>query len=113
MADEITVSGASAIEAKLKQLMERKQEAIKAAINKAAFDTEALAKANAPVDTGFMKSSIHAVPGEGESSVNVGASYSWYVELGTHKMKAQPFLFPAYIKNVRVLKEVLRRIMEA
>jgi hypothetical protein len=118
MSGEITVTGTAAIEARIDAMLVAKRAAIVAAINKAAFDTEAAAKLASPVDTGFMKNSITAVPGELESHVSVGARYAWYVELGHHThsgsfVPPQPFLFPAFVKNARVLKDVLKRIMEA
>ena len=66
------------------------------AVTKAAFDVEAQAKALAPVDTGALKSSIQAQPeGDLAARVDVGAEYGIYVEFGTRKMRAQPFLEPA------------------
>jgi len=66
-----------------------------------AFQVEAGAKTRAPVDTGFLKSSIQA---ERKSRfhwlVNVLAEYAYFVEYGTYKMRAQPFLTPA-VENLR------------
>lgn len=55
------------------------------------------ARARAPVDTGFLKGSIESVSlATGKSAeVRVGAYYGPYVEFGTYKMAAQPFLYPA------------------
>ena len=35
--------------------------------------------------------------------VTTNVNYSKYVELGTYKMKAQPFLYPAFLKGVDAL----------
>ena len=91
-------------------------------VRKAALDIEREAKIRAPVDTGFMRNSIYAVthmssdygtgtdtPPSGASLlpelpkpkdrltalVAVGASYGAYVEMGTSRMAAQPYLIPA------------------
>lgn len=70
-------------------------------VAKIAHDLEAWAKAHAPVDTGFLKGSIEAVrSGVAEWIVQVGAEYAAYVELGTSRMAAQPYLTPA-IETVR------------
>ena len=70
-------------------------------VAKAAFDVEALAKAAAPVKTGNLKSSIAAQPrGPFSWVVRVGASYGAYVEFGTSKMDARPYLGPA-VASVR------------
>ena len=53
------------------------------------------ARGMCPVDTGTLKGSID-VSGNGNSAeVFAGADYAAYVELGTYKMAAQPFLVPA------------------
>jgi HK97 gp10 family phage protein len=55
------------------------------------------ARARAPVATGFLRGSIHAdtVEAGKEAVVSVDASYGAYVEYGTYKMAAQPYLAPA------------------
>jgi HK97 gp10 family phage protein len=65
-------------------------------VRKGAFDVKAGAQDRAPVATGFLRNSIEAV----EKNillwwVEVGAEYGIYQELGTHKMRAHPFLIPA------------------
>ena len=75
-------------------------EALKTALRKAAFDTQSDAQlpGHVPVDTGNLKNSIHANLenlNNLESSVDVGAEYGIYVEMGTHKMPARPYLIPA------------------
>lgn len=73
-------------------------EAIKTAITKACFDTEAEAKVLVPKKTTTLEQSImpdlskiDSLTGEVYSSVE----YSLYVELGTVKMGARPYLLPA------------------
>lgn len=62
---------------------------------------EADAKLAAPVDTGNLRSSISSTASgdvrTGEISIEVGptADYGIYVELGTSRARAQPYLFPA------------------
>jgi HK97 gp10 family phage protein len=63
-----------------------------------AFEVEARAKAIAPVDTGALRNSIFTEIGKtGAVVARVGPSveYGPYVELGTYKMGARPFLAPA------------------
>lgn len=65
-------------------------------VNKTVHDIEAHAKQNAPVDTGFLKSSIQAkMISETQGVVSVGAEYGIYVEYGTRFQAAQPYLGPA------------------
>jgi HK97 gp10 family phage protein len=63
-----------------------------------AFQVEGEAKQLSPVDTGAMRASIFTeVFSRGENVARIGPTveYAPYVELGTSKMAAQPFLFPA------------------
>ena len=106
---------------KFKAAQEAILHAVEQAVKKATLDCEGHAKANAPVDTGFLKSSIyselHASSDYGNADappagadllpevdkpkdahtgiVAVGASYGAFVELGTVHAAAQPFLGPA------------------
>jgi HK97 gp10 family phage protein len=48
-----------------------------------------------PVDTGFLRDSGHLVPEESDVSIVFDAEYASYVEFGTSRMEAQPFLRPA------------------
>jgi HK97 gp10 family phage protein len=50
-----------------------------------------------PVDTGFLRMSgnLYEDPGRGEVLIGFDAEYASYVEFGTYKMEAQPFLRPA------------------
>lgn len=63
------------------------------------------ARSRAPVDTGYMKSTIESVSVESGKSaeVRVGAEYAGYVEYGTYKMAAQPFLTPAFEAHAKEL----------
>lgn len=68
----------------------------RAAVIKTIADVKSNAMANAAVDTGNMRSSItgqttRALGGD----ITAGAEYSVYVEYGTSKMAAQPFMTPA------------------
>ncbi len=53
------------------------------------------AQSNCPVDTGFLQSTgFMQVTGD-DIEIGFGAEYASYVEFGTYKMAAQPFLRPA------------------
>ena len=58
----------------------------------------------APVDTGLLRSGIHAEPPEKTASgwsvrVVADASYAFWVERGTSRMRARPYLRPALWKR--------------
>jgi len=66
-------------------------------VRKAAFDIEGQAKNRAPVDTGALKNSIST---EFENNGLTGIiaphmEYATFVEFGTKRMSAQPYMTPA------------------
>ena len=65
-------------------------------VRDAALKCETYAKALAPVDTGALRTSIKAVPvAETEWEIAPNTEYDIYVEFGTRKMAAQPYMRPA------------------
>ena len=68
------------------------------ACNKAALDTQRDARVLAPVDTGNLRGSIQVRPASAaltEATVGPEAEYGVYVEYGTSRMAAQPYMRPA------------------
>jgi HK97 gp10 family phage protein len=60
------------------------------------FGIETTAKIRCPVDTGALRASIHTEPlSETSGEVGTNIEYSVYVEYGTSKMGAQPYMTPA------------------
>jgi HK97 gp10 family phage protein len=84
------------IKSNVPRLTKAHKQAISRAVRQTALSIEADAKLRAPVDTGFMRNSIQTqVTGEMSAEVTVGAEYGAFVELGTSRTPAQPFLTPA------------------
>ncbi len=54
------------------------------------------AESNCPVDTGFLKSTVFVQKQSNDVEIGFEAPYASYVEFGTYKMAAQPFLRPAF-----------------
>ena len=76
------------------------EDAIRSYVERIGEGIVAEARRLAPVDTGFLKSSIDwAIVGEGIRGMTlhifVGADYGVFQELGTRKMNPHPFLRPA------------------
>lgn len=89
--------------------------AIERALEKVGLVAEGYAKRLCPVDTGRLRNSITHVIDAGEQAVYVGTNveYAPYVELGTARQKAQPYLRPAAQDHVgeyrRIIEGELRR----
>ena len=66
-------------------------------VRKTAADIEARAKTTVPVDTGNLKNSIQTEmePDSTEAIVGTAVNYSVYVEYGTRRMAAKPYMTPA------------------
>lgn len=79
-------------------------------IDKAAAVCEAEAKQDCPVDTGNLRGSIHTTKGDLEDTVGTNVEYAPYVEYGTYKMGAQPYMQPgadaAYQKLTQLGKQM-------
>jgi HK97 gp10 family phage protein len=64
-------------------------------VAKTARDIEGDAKALAPVDTGNLKASITSDVRGLEATIGPTAAYGVFLELGTSRMAAQPYMGPA------------------
>ena len=57
------------------------------------------ARTMCPVDTGNLRDSIAVSAGDSGAQISANTDYAAYVEFGTYKMAAQPFLVPALINS--------------
>lgn len=80
-----------------KEFLDALPEQIEAALIAIGFTAEGYAKKLCPVDTGRLRNSITNAVDMDEKAVYIGTNveYAPYVELGTSKMKARPYLAPA------------------
>lgn len=81
----------------------------------AALQCETYAKDIVPVDTGALKNSIQAKPESPQVwEVAPHTEYAIYVEFGTYKMRAQPYMRPAAEKIRKAFPQlVTQAIVEA
>lgn len=88
----------------------------RAVVQKACADTTRDAQMWAPVDTGFLRSSIGYETRQSGSSIvgEVGptAEYGRYVEEGTSRMAPQPYIGPAFDRNSGQFMDAMRRLMD-
>jgi len=129
----LTIEELTLTDDRLRNLPRRFRAAGQRLVRRTALDVERRAKVHAPVDTGFLRNSIYTVtaessgyaeawriakeiaprvfleemvrPSELSALVMVGAEYGAFVEFGTARMAAQPYLRPA----VEEAREAWRR----
>jgi HK97 gp10 family phage protein len=77
-----------------------------------AADVKAEAAKNAPVATGYLRSSIYAKIRDWVAEIGAEATYALFVELGTKYMRSQPFLFPAIQQYLPELEVVIVSAIE-
>lgn len=66
-----------------------------------------------PVDTGTLRASIATEVKDKTATVGTNVHYAAYVEYGTVKMKAQPYLRPALDENKDELGILAQKILDA
>lgn len=82
------------------------EDAVSKALTASALIVEGQAKALVPVDTGNLRNSItHEVEGK-EARVGTNVEYAPFIELGTSKQTAQPYLNPALEMNKGNIKKI-------
>lgn len=79
------------------------------AVKQATLIADAEAKKKAPVDTGNLRASISMEVDGLEGTVGTNVEYAPFVEYGTSRQPAQPFMEPAKYKAERELQKILKR----
>src|SRR5574344_2569895 len=90
------------------EILKAFEQATERGLEKIGLVAEGYAKKLTPVDTGRLRNSItHEVDG---NDVYIGSNveYAPYVELGTARQKAQPFLKPAATEHSQTYKGILK-----
>lgn len=108
--------GLEALEGELRAAAQAMPGRAKQALDKTLADITADGQAGAPVDTGFLRSSIgwesHATPFGGEGEAGPTAAYGGYVENGTSRQAPQPYMEPAADRRVPLFEDALAQLGE-
>jgi HK97 gp10 family phage protein len=91
----VQVVGGAELEAALRRLLAEVPQLANNLLDDSAMRVEAAAKQRCPVDTGRLRSSIQVASGKGWRTVSTNVEYAPYVEFGTRRRGAKPFMFPA------------------
>ncbi len=89
------------------------EEALKIGLEMVGLQGEKHAKALCPVDTGNLRNSITHTTDEDSAYIGTNVEYAPYVELGTSRQKAQPFLRPAATDHTSEYKTILEKCLKS
>lgn len=91
------VEGLPELRVTLRKMTDRTRRNVEREVKRAALNVQNNAKRAAPVDTGRLRNSIaHEIEGDGlEATVGTNVEYAPFVEFGTRRGRAQPYLLPA------------------
>ncbi len=78
-----------------------------------AADVKGEAMRLVPVRTGHLRSTIYAEIKEWIVEIGAEAAYALFVELGTRRMRAQPYLYPAIQEHLPRLKQIICEAIDA
>lgn len=108
MADGVTVK-----QDNTEQVVDGIDSAIGVALEKIGLLAENYAEKKCPVDTSNLLGSITHEIDTSDNAVYIGTNveYAPYVELGTSRQKAQPFLRPAASKHGAQYRQVLKKAL--
>ncbi len=103
------IVGMEKLQAKLKKGVS--MDAVKRVVRKNGSELQKKAMRNARVDTGTLKRSIGLGITDTTAVVEATAEYAPYVEFGTRRMEAQPYLGPAFNEQKEKFKSDMSKLV--
>jgi HK97 gp10 family phage protein len=115
VAVEITcdVEGVEGFKAAMERFDSSMQRQVYRYLHSWASDVKAAAMRNAPVRTGYLRSSIYATIKDWVAEIGAEATYALFVELGTRRMRAEPYLYPAIQEHLPRLEQIICEALDA
>lgn len=109
----MATDGVTVNEDNTEQAVDGIDSAIGVALEEIGLSAEKYAAKKCPVDTGNLRGSITHEVDAGDNAVYIGTNveYAPYVELGTSRQKAQPFLRPAASEHGAQYRRVLKKAL--
>lgn len=93
----VRVNGVDTVMRNLTVTNQRAIDVVNQGVQKAAKTTYDVSQQLVAVDKGDLKDSATVdFPTPLKAVISYGTDHCWYVELGTCKMRAQPYLYPAF-----------------
>ncbi len=85
---------------------------LETALEDIGLDAERFAKEKCPVDTGNLRNKTTHRIGDNAAYVGTNVRYGPYVEFGTSRQKAQPFLRPAASDHTAHYRNIVKKHLE-
>ena len=104
----IHIDGADAAAYMLGDISAKIQEGIAKGVSSAGDLVTAAAKANCPVRTGHLRTTIEKNASGNTCEVGTNCEYAGYLEFGTYKMAAQPYMVPALLENTGEIAAIVQ-----
>jgi HK97 gp10 family phage protein len=112
----IVVRGLTRLQGKVRNLTPETKTALRVVIKATALNVQSGARRRTPVDTGRLRNSVtHELTPDGLSArIGTNVEYAPFVEFGTRRARAQPYLFPAAeAESARFQKAVRKAVLDA
>ena len=100
------------VEDNTQKIIKMSQKAINKALEEMGLVGEDHAKEYCPVDTGNLRNSITHTRDDNSAYIGTNVEYAPYVELGTSRQKAQPYLKPAVQNHKDEYIAIIKQNME-
>lgn len=95
-----------------KDVLNTLEEKINTALELCGLVAEGYAARLCPVDTGRLRNSITHVAEENQVTIGTNVEYAPYVEMGTVKTKAQPFLGPSITNHISQYEQIVEQTLK-
>lgn len=109
MNDFIFTDNSSEVKQALKEKLDTALDTI---AREAEGDVKDTLTAHGTVDTGRLRASISNAVSEDTAIIGTNVEYAPYVELGTSKMSARPYMKPGILSNIGKYKKIAEEIMK-
>lgn len=87
-------------------------EQVEQAMEAVGLQAERHAKEECPVDTGRLRNSISHSASGNSAYIGTNVEYAPYVEMGTSRMGAQPYLKPAATEHGEEYKQIVKTYLQ-
>lgn len=95
-----------------KQIMKELERAEQAALEAIGLYVESRAKLLTPVDTGRLRDSIDHFSDKEKATIGTAVEYAVFIEKGTSKQVAQPYLTPAVEDNIKEINRLASKTIK-